>query len=142
MSEGTADKNKAKSRSVSLPGRTKSEPAAQLPRGTFTGATTPRPAHETHPKRTDMTEASEARVHGRGGQLEATQRAPTKRASGARAKRKQRCMLAERLTFEESWHRRCDARPARPMINSAASRAWRHAVGAQLVRGVRQRRTR
>ena len=43
------------------------------------------------------------------------------------------------LTFEVSWDRRCDARPARPMIDSAASRAWRHAVGPQLERGVRPR---
>jgi hypothetical protein len=43
------------------------------------------------------------------------------------------------LTFELSWDRRCDARPARLMINSTASGAWRHAVGPQLERGVRQR---
>ena len=42
-----------------------------------------------------------------------------------------------RLTFELSGRRRCDGRPARPMINSTASRAWRHAVGAPLERGVR-----
>lgn len=43
-----------------------------------------------------------------------------------------------RLTFELSWDRRYDARPARLMINSTASRAWRHAVGPQLERGVRR----
>ena len=43
------------------------------------------------------------------------------------------------LTFELSWDRRCDARPARRRITKAASRAWRHAVGPQLERGVRHR---
>jgi len=40
--------------------------------------------------------------------------------------------------FLESGSQRCDTRPARPMITNAASRAWWHAVGAPLERGVRQ----
>jgi hypothetical protein len=50
-----------------------------------------------------------------------------------------RRLFAERLTFELSWHRRLDARPARRRITKTASRAWRPAVGAQLERGVRRR---
>ena len=41
------------------------------------------------------------------------------------------------LTCELSGHQRHDARPASWMINNTGSRAWRHAVGAPLERGVR-----
>ena len=42
------------------------------------------------------------------------------------------------LTFEVRRDRRCGARPARPMICPTASRAWCHAVGPRLDRGVRR----
>jgi hypothetical protein len=48
---------------------------------------------------------------------------------------KQRC-----LTCELSGHQQRGARPVRQMINNTAARAWRHAVGAPLERGVRQHR--
>ena len=44
-----------------------------------------------------------------------------------------------RLTFELSGRRRYDARPAKQIMYTVpASRAWWHAVGAPLERGVRQ----
>jgi hypothetical protein len=42
-------------------------------------------------------------------------------------------------TFELSRDRRWDARPARPMMNNTASRAWWPAAGPRLERGVRPR---
>jgi hypothetical protein len=45
----------------------------------------------------------------------------------------------QRLTCELSGHPRHGARPTWWMINSTATWAWRHAVGAPLERGVRQR---
>ncbi len=42
------------------------------------------------------------------------------------------------LTCELSGHRQRGARPVRQMIDNTAARAWRHAVGAPLERGVRQ----
>jgi hypothetical protein len=43
------------------------------------------------------------------------------------------------LTCELSGHRQRGARPVRQMINRTAARAWCHAVGAPLERGVSQR---
>ncbi len=45
--------------------------------------------------------------------------------------------VGQRLTCELSGHQRLGARPASWMINNTSSRAWRHAVGAPLERGVR-----
>ncbi len=47
--------------------------------------------------------------------------------------------VGQRLTCELSGHRQRGARPVRQMINNTAARAWRHAVGAPLERGVRPR---
>ncbi len=138
MSEGTAETDSACCRSVGLLGRTKSEPARRLPKRSSRKGRAVWPACTARPKRDDLTEASAARVHGSGGQLVKRQREPSKRASGTRAKRKQRCMLAERLTFELSWHQRWDARArlARMYRVPPTWPAW-PAVGAQLERGVR-----
>ncbi len=138
MSEGTALTPNELARSVSLLGRTKSEPARRLPKTRSRRGRAVRPACTAQPKRDDLTEASAARVHGREGQLVTRQLEPARRASGTRAKRKQRCMLAVRLTFELSWHQRWDARArlARMYRVPPTWPAW-PAVGAQLERGVR-----
>jgi hypothetical protein len=102
VSEGTAGRNNVLCRGVSLLERTKSEPARRLPKTRSGKGRAVWPACTAQPKRDDLTEASAARVHARGGQLVTRQLEPAKRASGTRAKRKQRCMLAVRLTFELS----------------------------------------
>ena len=106
VSEGTAGTAIELCRSVSLLGRSKSEPARRLPKARSRRGRAVRPACTARPKRDELTEASAARVHARGGQLVTRQLEPAKRASGTRAKRKQRCMLAVRLTFELSCLRR------------------------------------
>ena len=50
--------------------------------------------------------------------------------------------IGQRLTCELSGPRQRGTRPARQMINLTAARAWCHAVGAPLERGVRPHRVR